>query len=213
MTRPPPTNELSQKAYDYLLSRHYTDELILKDRVISRDRGRHVLLGQEVKLHAEHLLWPCLSMGGALAGWSTANLEEKDYNFRRNKSMPWLANFFANEDDLDGIYERQVVVLCEGAFDRVALKTVLDLPVMARLTRGVGRDLTAMLARYVRKVYLMFDNDDAGRLGTESARKRIGAFATVIPIPYPAKDPAEFLSRVGPASFKRHFDAKMELYW
>jgi DNA primase len=152
-------------------------------------------------------------MGGALAGFSTANLEEKDYNFRRNKSSPWLANFFANEEDLDGIYTTGSVVLCEGIFDRVALKTVLNLPIIARLTRGVGRDLTVMLSRYVTKVYVLFDNDDAGRLGTEAARKRIGSFASVIPIPYPAKDPANFLDRVGPASFKQHFDAKMELYW
>jgi len=212
-TMTPPTNELSTRAYQYLRSRNYTDELIREDGVVSRERGRHVLHGMEVKLHEEHLLWPCYSMGDRLSGLATANLEEKDYNFRRNPMQPWLPSYFASRADLDLIFRTQTVVLCEGVFDRVALKQAFYEPVMARLTRGVGRDLTTLLARYVKKVYLLFDNDAAGQLGARSARKRLELFATVQSIPYPGKDPAEFLAKVGLAPFRRHFEEKARLYF
>jgi len=88
--------------------------------------------------------------------------------------------------------------LVEGILDRVAIRRLVpDKAVLARLSKGVGRQMVHSLRRQVSRIWVAFDMDDAGNKGLEQVRQLFEPDVEVIRLVYPAKDPANLLEKYG----------------
>jgi len=137
-------------------------------------------------------------MGGEIAGLHTAAWEKKEYRYFPSASKAYLPILYASEEDFDLLYKTQTVVLTEGAFDRIAIKRCTkDVAVFARLSKGTSGYLSILLRRYAKRVILAFDQDAAGKIGTDKAESRIAGGIEISQLRLPAKDPAHLLETKG----------------
>lgn len=114
----------------------------------------------------------------------------------------WLGN---DEDTLKNILERKFVVLVEGPFDIIAAKAVVPhIPIMSSLTKTFGKkheDYLRILG--VKTVYLLYDNDEAGKKSMEVLSHFIKTMK-IVPLECPASDPSDCLkSRVKKEALQR----------
>ena len=87
-----------------------------------------------------------------------------------------------------------VVVVTEGVFDWIAL-TQWGIPSCAALgTQGVERVASAL--RGCLRVFLAFDNDDAGREATERLQSRLGRRAAAVALPQGVGDVGELATHL-----------------
>lgn len=96
-----------------------------------------------------------------------------------------------------GMERSKTVIIVEGLLDAALLFQVGVKNVVATGTKAMTDPQAQILARYAKKLEVMFDNDESGREGFEEVRKRRGGyFESVTWKDYPAKygDPADWVS-------------------
>jgi len=184
----------------YLLRRGYTRDIIRNEGIQTIGPGQHFIdeLSSPLSTQVGLLLFTCKSMSGEIAGIHTASWEKKEYRYFPTVSKAHLPIMYASEEDYNLMYSSQIVVLTEGVFDRVAIKRcVPGVAVFARLSKGTSGYLSILLRRYAKRVILAFDQDAAGKIGTDKAETRIAGGIEVCRLDLPAKDPAHLLETKG----------------
>lgn len=179
---------------EYLYSRGYN-----RDRIEQEDIS---------SMSETQLEFRAYSMSGTLIGrqvvqWSPEK-QDKQYLWFQEPGRGYLPLMYGAPDDYWKLHTNPAVllwkevVICEGIFDRIALKLMLpEYPVFARLSRGVGRQMGHFLRRYAKRVLCLFDNDGPGTEGYEKTRKMLEPEIEVIGIQYPAKDPSALWEKYG----------------
>lgn len=99
-------------------------------------------------------------------------IAEKKYVSVRKTNSLGRAYCLGFEEALPSMWEKGYVVVVEGVFDWIPLKQFMTVGVSS-LTDTVSPSQAVMLARYVRVVGLMFDNDEAGRKGQRKSKYRL----------------------------------------
>ncbi len=150
-----------------------------------------------IQIDESIVAWECWSAGGTKLGEQWRWTQEKRYRWFGEEGIRHLPVCYAVGEDYRMAFEDRRLILCEGPFDRVALKRVFpDWAVMARLTAAIGKELTRSLLRTVETVVLATDMNKAGDKGVEKAQKRLGDVAEVR-LTYPADDPGDLLEKYG----------------
>lgn len=197
--------------FDYLLSRGYTEELLLQEVVCSLGEGNHCLGKVEFYTPNPVIAFTATSMGGEVAGIQTACREKHEYRWFAAKSKPFLPILYGSGADFDLLYRTQEMVLVEGIFDRIAMKRMLEgQAVFARLSKGVSGQLAVILRRYAKRVWLAFDNDLAGEKGVELAQKKLEG-VELVRLSFPGKDPSALLGKYGLIRATAVIKRRMEL--
>lgn len=181
----------------YLNSRGYTNELMDAERILAVPVGINFFEGGEFFQDKPAIGFQCYSPSGEFTGVTTRALLEKEYRFRSVKGKSHLLVVYASEEDYDLAYYSKAVVLVEGVFDRIAIKQMAPgTAVLARMSKGISKALEVFLKRYATEVWLVFDQDEGGRIATEHAKKKLTGLR-VNEVQLPAKDPAKLLENYG----------------
>lgn len=106
------------------------------------------------------------------------------------------------------------VLVVEGYFDVLRLVAAGIDPVVAPMGTALAEAQAAMLARYTRNAFLLYDSDDAGlkatfRSGLELLRHGVAVRVVTLP---DGEDPDTFVARHGAERLERHLLAAMDLF-
>jgi DNA primase len=100
-------------------------------------------------------------------------------------------------------------VICEGPFDCVRVKSGVGsrLNVLSLMgsTLSHKRRLRVIL-KFSEFVYLMMDNDDAGKIAKAEIMGKLENYIRVVPVSYPKEDPAKLTKEEIQSVFKAHFN-------
>ncbi len=106
------------------------------------------------------------------------------------------------------------VLVVEGYFDVLRLVAAGIDPVVAPMGTALAETQAALLARYTKNAFLLYDSDDAGlkatfRSGLELLRH--GVAVRVVSLPE-GDDPDTFVARHGAEALERHLSAAMDIF-
>lgn len=104
------------------------------------------------------------------------------------------------------------VLVVEGYTDYVSLAAARIMHVVAGMGTALTSDQTNLLARYTRKVYLLYDSDIAGLRATfrsADALLRAGVHPLVVTLP-PGEDPDSLVRKGGPAAIALLLDQAVD---
>lgn len=161
------------------------------------------------------IVFPLASYSGSLVGIQIRSLEGKSYDTFLLRRRP-EGYFFGLPSSLDSIWSRREVFLVEGGFDHLTLERLVAPNVLALTTNAVNAAQRRFLYRFVDRVNLCLDMDQAGRDGVARFLERDGASFRTTNVRYPRvrpsdKDLNDFWRRVGDDAFRRHFDKNVFL--
>lgn len=204
---------LDDEARTYLRSRGYTDALIQEEELYSVGPGKHRVVGTShgFGLDFSAVVFRCLVPSGALSGIHLASYAgEKRYEWRKG-SKPWLPICYGSVADWVRLDETGELILVEGVFDRIVLKRCFpDLAVVARLSKSAAQ-VEWVLKRYAKRLWLAFDQDEAGETGARRLTWRVKDEMTVNRLRVLGKDPAEHAERYGLHGLEVHVRQQMEV--
>lgn len=189
---------LIKEDFEYLLSRGYTEQLLLEEVLLSLGPGEHSLEGAVFYTSDPVIVFTAYSMSGDTSGIQTVCREKHQYRWYQAPGKAYLPILYGSNSDFDKLYLSKELILVEGIFDRIAIKRMLpDWAVFARLSKGVSGQLAVLLRRYAKKVWTCFDNDQAGKKGTEKTVERIGEEVECLSLDICTKDPSDLLIKYG----------------
>ncbi|HWJ21896.1 MAG TPA: DNA primase [Gemmatimonadaceae bacterium] len=105
-------------------------------------------------------------------------------------------------------------LLVEGYFDALRLATAGLEEVVAPLGTALTADQAALLARYTKNVFLLYDSDDAGQKATFRSGLellRLGVAVRVVSLPE-GEDPDTFVDKYGRAKLEAQLDDAMDVF-
>jgi hypothetical protein len=204
---------LNPAQLDYLRGRGYADELVQKHGLIGIPSDREKVMGLDLVDQGGFVCWPTFSMAGTLMGLHTRSVVEKKYRWKQVPGTEHLPICYGQPEDYRLIWDTQECVLVEGIFDWLAMRLAFpERAVLARLSKGAGRQLATFLRRYVRQLWLAFDNDEPGKAGAEKAELSLGGAMAVEILSSPVHDPSKLLEKRGikgvRSVFQPQFDTK-----
>lgn len=197
--------------YTYLKSKNYTDEVIKESMLcIIEEKGVRDKFFNRVIFPILDVNSKVIAFGGRVLGDGLPKYLNSNESKIFDKSKTLYALNFAKKSKTD------YFILCEGYMDVIALYQAGFDMAIAALGTAFNEKHALMIKRYVKKVYLSFDMDEAG----------INAVKRTIPIlrnldinvkiislnPY--KDPDEFIKNLGREAFEERIrEAKNSFIW
>ncbi|MBR6530714.1 MAG: DNA primase [Clostridia bacterium] len=100
---------------------------------------------------------------------------------------------------------RDALIFCEGYMDVIALHRAGFTNAVATLGTAITPEQARLVRRYVKKVYLCYDSDDAGQRATAKAIELLEAADVQVRVitVKGAKDPDEFITKFGADAFEK----------
>jgi len=103
-----------------------------------------------------------IKLYGEIIGFTMRKIKDDDdspkyYNISKTPFEKWLWNFN---------FKMKEVVICEGVFDAMTVQEYGH-DAVATLGTSISKERIQNVLKKVKKVYLMFDNDDAGKTAVE----------------------------------------------
>lgn len=202
---------MNPDVHAHLLKRGYTEALIKAEEITSCPPGKNMIIsGVVFSAHLPGAVFTCRTASGAVAGLHLAPHEVKDYQWRQNKKAPWLPICYATPEDWEILGRTGELLLTEGVYDRVAVKrAVPDRAVMARLSKSI-RPIEAILRRYTRHLWVLFDQDERGDQGARQAARLESRSLEVTRVRFRGGDPSEHLRDHGLKDLKRWVEPQLE---
>ncbi len=120
--------------------------------------------------------------------------------FKKSKNL-FALNFARNSGE-------DFFILCEGYMDVIALHAAGFTNAIATLGTAITPEHARIIKRYVSKVVLSYDNDEAGRKASDRAialLNEVGVDSRIL-VMEGAKDPDEFIKKHGKEAFRRLLD-------
>jgi len=99
------------------------------------------------------------------------------------------------------------MIICEGYMDLITMREHGIKNSMAVLGTALTEDQIDKLRLHgVKKIYLLFDTDDPGRLAVERSIALAAGFEIAVPTLLPCKDPDEFFQKYSKKDFERRLE-------
>lgn len=161
----------------------------------------------------DHIVLPLTSYSGSLVGVQVRSRVDKVYDSFFLKRRP-EGYFFGTAAAMDSIWSQRSAFLVEGSFDHLVIERLVCPNVLAVTTSTPGLMQIRFINRFLDRVYLCFDEDKAGRLGTSKFFRGSDLSIDVVDVRYPrvkkeGSDLHDFWKKVGDAEFadyfKRHY--------
>jgi DNA primase len=159
---------------------------------------------------AGSIVFPLTNYTGNPIGFQVRSLIEKSYDSFLMKRRP-EGYFFGLSACMDNVWARREICLVEGAMDSMVISRLVTPCVAAITTSSLGEAQLKFLYRFVDKVNLCFDLDEAGRYGVlRFIQRQSDKFVSIQNIKYPKlndkdKDVNDFWRRVGDEKFRHYF--------
>ena len=186
--------------YNYLKSKGYSDELMIKAELVSfkEDRGIFDMFWNRVIFPIMDLNNKVIAFGGRVMGDGEPkylNSRETDiFNKRRNL---YGLNFAKHSRE-------GYILLCEGYMDVIALHQAGFTNAVASLGTALTEEQARLIARYVKDVIITYDSDGAGVKAAIRAipiLKSAGIRTKILKLT-PYKDPDELIKAVGRGEYE-----------
>lgn len=162
------------------------------DRVFDMFRGRVMFPIIDLSGHV-------IAFGGRVMDDSTPKYLNSSDTAVFKKRMNLYALNFAKKTTRDAL------IFCEGYMDVIALHRAGFTNAVATLGTAMTAEQARLVRRFVKKVYLCYDSDEAGQRATAKAIELLEAADVQVRVitVKGAKDPDEFLSRYGAEAFEK----------
>lgn len=185
-----------QWLYDFLIAKHYSEDLLAKSGLFSRNKARYPLF-------RNRLMFPIRSWQGKVLAFGARALD--DFAQPKYINTPETAIYHKREvvyglyESLPVVKEKESCILCEGYLDVIALHQAGVHTAMAPLGTAFTHEQGKLIRRYAKVAHTLFDNDKAGQTATRKALvlcESLGFETRVITLSN-AKDPAQLLEQSG----------------
>ncbi len=152
--------------YDFLKKQNYSDELLWESGLIYKEHNG--LANQP--FFKNRILFPVRTWQGNVVAFSGRDLNPDSKVKYKNSSDSVIYskknNLFGFYESLPLLKEKQQVILCEGNFDVVSLHQAGIGYACAPLGTSFTIEQAQLIKRYCKKVFLLFDSDNAGQKAT-----------------------------------------------
>lgn len=150
---------------------------------------------------------PLTSYSGMTVGFQVRAIKDKSYDTFVVNRRP-EGYFFGTSASVNEIWRRREVALVEGPFDHLIFERLVMPTVLALTTNSVNQLQMKFLKRFVRRVYLCFDRDQAGRDGREGFAEKTMSEFDLVSVDFPkiggSKDLNDLWKKVGDDKFRKH---------
>lgn len=155
------------------------------------------------------VVFPLTSYSGSRIGWQTRSIQKKEYDTFAISRRP-EGYFFGSSYNIEAIWSTREAFLVEGPGDQQLIERLVAPNVLALTTSGMSKLQLRFLKRFVKRLWLCLDLDDAGRKGVKSIISQHDETFDIIDLKYPRvqekdKDPGDYWRRVGDDAFSRYF--------
>lgn len=126
---------------------------------------------------------------------SKKEMEENKISKYKNTSFEKKSHIFGLNEAKLSILKKNAVLIVEGQFDAIVAHEHGITNTVALGSANMSLYQLGLIMRYTDNIYLLLDNDDAGKLGMERILDRCGTFANMVKkqIPLGYKDLDEYL--------------------
>ena len=187
--------------YNYLKSRDYSDELMIKAELVTFKEGRGIF-----DMFWNRVIFPIMDQNNkviAFGGRVMGDGEPKYLNSRET-------DIFNKRRNLYGLnfakHSRQgYMLLCEGYMDVIALHQAGFTNAVASLGTSLTEEQARLISRYVKEVIITYDSDGAGVKAAIRAipiLKTAGIRTKILKLT-PFKDPDELIKSAGREEFEK----------
>ncbi|MEZ3435608.1 MAG: DNA primase [Lachnospiraceae bacterium] len=194
------SNKYSNDLYQYLKSKGYTDEYILKAGLISVDEKKGVY-----DKFWNRVMFPIMDVNNRVIGFGGRVMGDAKPKYLNSPETM----IFDKSRNLYGLNRARTsrkayFLLCEGYMDVISLHQAGFTNAVASLGTSLTQGHASLIKRYVQEVYLTYDSDEAGTKAALRAvpiLKEAGITARIIRME-PYKDPDEFIKNEGAEAFE-----------
>lgn len=156
------------------------------------------------------VVFPLTSYSGVHVGFQVRSITQKQYDTFVLQRRP-EGYFFGSQMNFQEVWASKEVVLVEGPGDHLIVERLAASNVLGLTTSGLSKSQMRFVRRFVRRVIMCLDMDEAGRKGVKSFIEHAGSGFDVVDVRYPRigpndKDPGDYWKRVGDKAFSRYFD-------
>ncbi len=163
------------------------------------------------------LMFPIYDAGGHVVGFGGRVLDDREPKYLNSAE----SELFAKRTLLYGLnWAKQAIrkadrlIVVEGYFDLIRLQLAGVAEVVAPMGTALTEQQTALIRKYTKNVFLLYDSDQAGLKATfRSGDELLRAGATVRVISLPeGEDPDSFVAKAGAEGFERAAAASIDLF-
>lgn len=175
------------------------DELVQSDLLTRSDRAK-----RPYARFRNRVMFPIIDTSGNIIGFGGRVMDDSKPKYLNSSDTPGFKksrNLFALNFAKSNCAES--LILCEGYMDVIALHAAGFENAVATLGTAITQEQARIIARYTKRVVLIYDSDEAGRKADERAMRLLGEVGVEVRILKlkGAKDPDEFIRNFGSARF------------
>ena len=194
------SNKYSNDLYQYLTSKGYQSEMLLKAGLVSLDERQGVY-----DKFWNRVMFPIMDVNSRVIGFGGRVMGDGKPKYLNSPETM----IFDKSRNLYGLNrarssKKPYFLLCEGYMDVISLHQAGFTNAVASLGTALTPGHAALIKRYVQEVYLTYDSDEAGTKAALRAvpiLKDVGITARIIRME-PYKDPDEFIKNLGADAFE-----------
>lgn len=194
------SNKYSNDLYQYLRSKGYQSEMILKAGLVSMDERQGVY-----DKFWNRVMFPIMDVNSRVIGFGGRVMGDGKPKYLNSPETM----IFDKSRNLYGLNrarssKKPYFLLCEGYMDVISLHQAGFTNAVASLGTALTPGHASLIKRYVQEVYLTYDSDGAGTKAALRAvpiLKDVGITARIIRME-PYKDPDEFIKNLGAEAFE-----------
>lgn len=185
---------------DYMRSQGFSeDELRQSDLSVTSERSKH-----SYARFRNRIMFPIIDTSGNVIGFGGRVMDDSKPKYLNSGDTPGFKksrNLFALNFAKSNCAES--LILCEGYMDVIALHAAGFENAVATLGTAITQEQARIIARYTKRVVLIYDSDEAGRKADERAMRLLGEVGVEVRVLKlnGAKDPDEFIRAFGSARF------------
>ncbi len=194
------SNKYSDDLVKYLRSKGYSDEMICKVGLATRDeaRGSHDKFWNRVMFPIQDINHRVIGFGGRVMGEGEPKYLNSPETPIFDKSRNLFGLNFARSS------KKGHIILCEGYMDVISMHQAGFTEAVASLGTAFTSGQASILKRFTENVILSYDSDGAGTKAAIRAigiLKEAGLSGRVLDLK-PYKDPDEFIKNLGKEAFE-----------
>ena len=227
---------LSKEAISYLKMRGLSKETVLKWKIgyikndqdfleISNEQELQVLYDKGILLRRinrsplnHYISFPMIDQYGDTIGVSGRPPLSNEEVKRLGLKKYWHSRFdkrkflFGLNFALEPARELDEIIVVEGQFDTITASQAGILNIVSTCGTALTDDQIILLSRYASKVFVVFDNDEAGQQAFQQLKKHNKTKTALIPVSLPdsqqdgrtvKEDPDSFIKKFGANTFKQ----------
>ena len=185
---------------DYMHSKGFSDEELITGFLC----GKSQKTGKGYDYFRNRVMFPIIDTTGNVVAFGGRVMDDSKPKYLNTSDTPGFKksrNLFALNYAKDA--GKDEFILCEGYMDVIVLHAAGFTNAVATLGTAITPEQARIMAKYVKKVVISYDNDDAGQRAAARAMQILGEVGLDVRVlkMSGAKDPDEYIKKFGAARF------------